>query len=169
MHSIILSPHFIPLCLVITLFFSSMSKEKLTAAFQALTPSDITKPDNKVDPDTPELRDGTSHFRVSPVTAVDSSPVAFPTPATQTHKLNSGSSSAGAVAPLKVLPYKHDVTKFNALDSTYSALDFIELCEDAFLSTQVKDAKEKIGFIWQQLVDGSLPSEMMCSSTFKHP
>lgn len=34
---------------------------------------------------------------------------------------------------------------------------------------QVKEPKEKIGFIRQQLVDGFLASEMMCSSTFTKP
>lgn len=42
--------------------------------------------------------------------------------------MNLGGVSAGAAVPLNILPYKHDVKKFNGSDPNYYALDFIELC-----------------------------------------
>ncbi len=148
----------------------STTKEKLSDAFKELVPSDTSNPDGQFDPDRRELRSGSSHLRVPyPVPTSDPGPVASPSQVANTAKMHSGGSSASSAASLKVLPYKHDVKKFGGADSTYSPVDFIERCEDAFLSTQVKEAKEKVGFIRQQLVDGSLPSEMMCSSSFKKP
>lgn len=122
-------------------------KEKLTETFHELLPKDNTSLED-TDPDHHPLRSGSSHPCIPPIPSGSDNAVATP-PLISSNRdtMNPGGASARAAVPLKVIPYKHDVKKFSSSNPNYSVLDFPEPCEDAFLSMQVKEPKEKIGFI----------------------
>ena len=48
----------------------------------------------------------------------------------------------------------------------YSALNFLQACEDTMTGSSLETGSDKISFVWSQLVTGSLAAEMMSASAF---
>ena len=67
---------------------------------------------------------------------------------------------------IRLLHQDPSVKRFTGNDPTYSALSFLEACEDCMVSSNICSDADKISFVRSQLVPNSRASELMHASCF---
>lgn len=68
---------------------------------------------------------------------------------------------------IKLLHQEPSLRRFSGEDTSYSALAFIQQCEDAMRNSNVTSSADKISFVRSQLVPDSLAFDMMLASHFR--
>ena len=71
-----------------------------------------------------------------------------------------------ALPTIKLLHQDPSVKKFSGEDDTYTALQFLQACEDQMVNTNITTGADKISFVRSQLAPDSLASEMMLAHAF---
>lgn len=74
-------------------------------------------------------------------------------------------SSPGSVT-IKLLHQDPSIKKFSGDDVAYTALQFLQACEDQMVNTNITTGADKISFVRSQLVSDSLASDMMLAHAF---
>ena len=67
---------------------------------------------------------------------------------------------------IKLLHQDPSIKKFSGEDDTYSALQFLQACEDQMVNTNIATGADKISFVRSQLTPDSLASDMMLAHAF---
>ena len=67
---------------------------------------------------------------------------------------------------IKLLHQDPSIKKFSGEDDTYSALQFLQACEDQMVNTNISTGADKISFVRSQLTPNSLATDMMLAHAF---
>ena len=71
--------------------------------------------------------------------------------------------------PIKVLPMTAAIPKFSNEDTSYSARDFICLCEDVMRTSSITDPVEKMSFVRLNVKEGSDVARLMQANVLSEP
>ena len=100
-----------------------------------------------------------------PTTATSTNPAALPITTAMTG-LTSSSVFNLTSPTIKLLHQDPAIKKFSGEDDRYTALQFIQACEDQMVNSSITTGADKISFVRSQLTPDSLASDMMLAHAF---
>ena len=118
------------------------------------------------------LRDGSKHPRVPPSSASTSQPL--PSTSSPNNKRSRSPSPTSTLpspkmSTLKILPTTAAIRPFNGVDPDYSALEFLQICEDVMNNSSTTDDLDRISFVRSRLQPGSKAINQMQARAFTKP